>query len=62
MVKIEKRVCDRCGKETAYSGWTVKIFCLLHNGNPDEYRYSNCSYELCSECTQKLKKFLRNEI
>lgn len=73
MAKIEKRVCDRCGKEMVYSGWTAKIknmkrigceFILrsLLNGNPDGYSYSDCSYELCSECTLKLKKFLRNEL
>lgn len=72
MATISKRVCDRCGREMAYSGWTAKIkgmkrigckFILqsLLNGNPTGYLYSDYNYELCSECTKKLEYFLRNE-
>ena len=69
MAIIQKRVCDRCGKELKFLGWTAKIFGLsrkvfirkLYNGNPDGYSYYDFDYELCHDCTRKLEKFMRCE-
>ena len=70
MATIEKTVCDRCGKEIKYIGWTAKLKNVvkkgkrikihkLYNGNPDGYSYCDSSYELCADCTEKLKEFLK---
>lgn len=69
MSTVTKTVCDRCGKEIVYQGWTAKFpfskkrpFLLkllkLRNGNPSGYDYSECEYELCNKCTFKLTVFL----
>lgn len=71
MATLTQRVCDRCGKPMKYIGWTaiiknirkrgsdIKIL-KLHNGNPDGYSYSESEYELCADCTEKLRTFLRD--
>lgn len=69
MSRVEKVICDRCGEEIVYRGWTAKfpflrkrpfIFKLLklRNGNPSGYDYSEREYELCNKCTFKLNVFL----
>lgn len=73
MATISKNVCDRCGKEMIYIGWTAKLknvvkkgkrirILKLYDGNPDGYSYSNRTYDLCEECTKKLEEFLKGEI
>lgn len=68
MATISKKVCDRCGKEIAYRGWTgilkkypkrvsiVKIF----NGNLDGYSYTDRDFDLCAECTQGFVDWLED--
>lgn len=69
MANIEYNVCDRCGKQIRYVGWTAKLknvfrrgktikVLSLWNGNPDGYSYSDRCYELCADCTKQLKEFL----
>lgn len=69
MAKIEYKVCDRCGQKMEYIGWTARIknvfkkgkrilITKYYNGNPDGYSYSERYYELCADCTDKLKEFL----
>lgn len=69
MSRVTKTVCDRCGEEIKYQGWTAKFpfkrkkpFMLkllkLHNGNPSGYDYSEREYELCNKCTFELNLFL----
>ena len=66
---VTKRICDRCGEEIIYQGWTAKFpfpkkkpFVLkllkLRNGNQDGYNYLEREYELCNKCTFKLNAFL----
>lgn len=51
MATICKKVCDRCGKQIHYIGWTSKLkkigILSILNGNPSGYDYSYCDYELC---------------
>ena len=58
MATICKKVCDRCGKQIHYIGWTSKLkkigILSILNGNPSGYDYS-----LCRECTKELNDFLR---
>ena len=61
------RFCDRCKKEIRYLGWTAKIKRIrkfhiheIFNGNPDGYSYCDSDFELCSDCTRGLEKFLMN--
>lgn len=72
MAIISKKVCDRCGKEMVYDGWTgilkniTKKGKKIHirkifNGNPDGYSYSDSQIDLCRECAKKLEDFLRGE-
>lgn len=65
MATICKTVCDRCGKEVHYIGWTSKLkrigLLSILNGNPSGYDYSHCDYELCRECTKELNDFLKNK-
>jgi len=62
---ITKRVCDRCGKEIKYIGWTSVLkasrvgFIKLFNGNPSGYDYTSNEYELCTDCTKELCDFLK---
>lgn len=69
MSRETRIVCDRCGEEIKYVGWTSKLpfarkrpvrFKLLKllNGNMDGYSYSECEYELCNKCTFELRIFL----
>ena len=69
MSQVTKTICDRCGEEIIYRGWTTKFpfpkkrpFILnllkLNNGNPSGYDYSERIYELCNKCTFKLNAFL----
>lgn len=69
---IYKRVCDRCGVEMQYSGWTAVLknvikrrsrprVVRLLNGNPDGFSYMEEDYDLCAECTKKLEDFLRGK-
>lgn len=69
MATLTERICDRCGKQLKYVGWTAILKNVLkhgktidilkiHNGNPDGYSYSQDQYELCADCTRELKKFL----
>lgn len=61
-----KVVCDRCGNEMVYSGWTGIIkqypkhlfLRKLFNGNPDGYSYSDCHLDLCRECCESFRKWL----
>ena len=72
MATITKQICDRCGKEIEYRGWTSKLkrphrerhrtrILKILNGNPGGYSYTECDYELCAECTKKLIRFLEAE-
>lgn len=51
MATICKKVCDRCGKQIHYIGWTSKLkkigILSILNGNPSGYDYSYCDYGLC---------------
>ena len=65
MGTYKRTVCDRCGKEIRYDGWTsfVKGFRMFEvtsilNGNPDGYSYTERSIELCRECATGLKRYL----
>lgn len=67
-MRVEKNVCDRCGKEIVYKGWTSKLKLLrwhkLHllrllNGNPSGYDYSERGYELCADCTNDFEQFMK---
>lgn len=74
MATIRKNMCDRCGKEIKYVGWTAilknvfrgkpgkknkRIDVLqIYDGNPSGYDYTEYSCELCAECTEKLTDFL----
>ncbi len=62
--------CDRCGKQFEYRNeeWAailrarkLKKFRVikLFYGNMSGYDYAEYDYDLCSECTKKLEKFLR---
>ena len=67
MAEIRKKVCDRCGKEIKYVGWTTLFrnvpeplkmsFYKLLNGNPDGYSYVTGGGELCSECTKEFEEW-----
>ena len=70
MSRETKIICDRCGKEIVYCGWTTKIkekrkrprkfyILKLFNGNPSGYNYSEYDCELCAACSHELKKFLK---
>lgn len=70
MSRVTNIICDRCGEEIVYRGWTSKLhfkkkfpFCFrilkLNNGNPSGYDYSELDCELCAKCTMKLSAFLR---
>lgn len=69
MSRVTKTVCDRCGEEIIYQGWTAKFpfsrkrpfrlkLLKLYNGNPSGYDYSESEYELCNKCTFELNLFL----
>lgn len=67
MSRETRIVCDRCGEEIKYQGWTAKFkkarpnrfrILKLLNGNPDGYSYSERDYELCNHCTFELNRFL----
>lgn len=65
MATISRKVCDRCGRDIKYFGWTSKIkgfrpffIIKLFNGNPDGYSYTEECIELCSDCTKALEKFM----
>jgi hypothetical protein len=65
MSRIYKNICDRCGKEIKYSGWTAFIFKpqkikirQILNGNGNGYSYTDYDCELCKECTKALDKFV----
>lgn len=68
MSKETRIVCDRCGEEIKYQGWTAKLkktcpnrfhILKLLNGNPDGYSYSERNYELCNHCTFELNRFFK---
>lgn len=70
MATVRKTVCDRCGKEIKYIGWTAKLKNVVKNGkrikiheilngNQDGYSYCDMTFELCADCTEKLKEFLK---
>ncbi len=70
MATISKRVCDRCGNEMKYVGWTsvltnryssIKILKLL-NGNHSGYDYGRNEYEMCTDCTKEFEKFLNSKM
>lgn len=72
MATITKKTCDRCGKEIKYIGWTYRLenvfkkgskisILMLFNGKASGYSYSRMSYELCEECTKKLRDFLNRK-
>lgn len=73
MAQITKKVCDRCGEEMVYNGWTAKLnrvkktgngikILKLYCGNPSGYDYTEYGAELCVECTKKLGLFLSGQI
>lgn len=73
MSRVTKTICDRCGEEIKYIGWTAKFpfkrkrpFILrllkLRNGNPSGYDYSEREYELCNKCTFELNLFLEGGV
>lgn len=66
-------ICDRCGKQFEYRNekWAailrarkLKKFRVikLFYGNLSGYDYIQEDYDLCGECTDKLKEFLRGGI
>lgn len=65
MAEIKTKICDRCGKEMKYLGWTTIFkkfskmsYLKILNGNPDGYSYVNYSgKELCAECTKKFEEW-----
>ena len=70
MSTMVKTICDRCGEEVVYQGWTSKLhfakkfpfrfrILKLKNGNPSGYDYSERDCELCEKCTMKLSVFLQ---
>ena len=63
MATICKKVCDRCGKQIHYIGWSSKLkksgILMILNGNTSGYDYSDCDSGLCRECTKELNDFLR---
>jgi hypothetical protein len=70
MDTLTQKECDRCGKPMKYIGWTTELKNIFRkgkkvhiikyfNGNPDGYSYSQSCYELCTECTEKLREFLK---
>lgn len=67
MATISKKVCDRCGKEIKYIGWTgrfKKIPKKIHlikylNGNHDGYSYSEFEIEVCTECVESFNKWYK---
>lgn len=72
MATIKKKVCDRCGEEMVYKGWTAKIkgikktgkeinILRLYCGNPSGYDYIESGAELCVDCTKKLDVFLSGQ-
>lgn len=69
-MKVEKTICDRCGEEIKYQGWTAKLrfsnkkpfrlfITKIRNGNQSGYDYSEQQCELCNKCTLKLSVFLQ---
>ena len=68
-MEVRKRICDRCGCEIKYHGWTAlikgfrKFFIRkLYNGNPDGYSYNDWDVELCSDCTKELERFIKSGV
>lgn len=72
MATITKKVCDRCGKEIKYLGWTSKLenvfkkgsrisYLSIYNGNPSGYEYNRQQFEMCAECTKDFREFLLGE-
>lgn len=72
MSTISKKACDRCGNPLKYVGLTAifknvfkkgKTIAIREyfNGNQDGYSYMDGNYELCADCTEKLREFLRND-
>ena len=68
MAKVTKNICDRCGKQIKYSGWTAFIFKpqkikirQILNGNHSGYNYTDYDIELCKDCTRALDKFVFGE-
>ena len=72
MANIQYTVCDRCGVQVEYRGWTTMLFnktpkiskfrfLKLFSGNPSGYDYSEKYIELCNKCTKDLDSFLKNE-
>ena len=65
MATICKKVCDRCGKQIHYIGWTSKLkkigILSILNGNPSGYDYSYCDYELCRDICEHYCEY-RNTI
>ncbi len=72
MATIKTTICDRCGREIQYVGWTALIQGFrkpyvrrffarkLFNGNHNGYNYSDWQFELCNECTKALEEFMKN--
>lgn len=65
MAKVTITVCDRCGDELRYFGWTTLLgktrrldIRSLFNGNADGYSYMDDRIELCAKCAKKLDEFL----
>lgn len=66
-------VCDKCQRPMSYNGWIAIIrypkikkavrwqIQEIPTGNPSGYDYCNMDMELCSDCTKKLKKWLKSE-
>lgn len=74
MATVTKIFCDRCGKEIKHIGWTLKLLNVFKsklnsqikirkikicNGNHSGFGYKETNYELCAECTEKFKEFIR---
>lgn len=49
----EWRTCDRCGKE-------IKVG-LLRTNSITRNSIINTTYDLCNECMEDFKRFMRNE-
>ena len=73
MGEVSCKICDRCGKEMNYrKGWTSKLFGVdkkgsefkirkYYCGNITGYDYLDVYTELCVECTEQFKEFLKGK-
>ena len=56
---MNRLTCDRCGKEITYNKGEVPVI-LQSYRMKDDVLFNLC--DLCSDCKDKLKRFLEDEI